>query len=180
MAQNLAGLDKRVLLIEGDIRRRTFDAYFRTPERAGSLLSAVAGHQPLAEAAFHPEGLGFEVLMGERSSVNAADLFSSQAFARLMEEARQTYDYVLIDTPPVLVVPDARVIAQQVDAVAYVVHWDRTPRAQVEEGLRQLRSVHVPVTGLVLSRIDPKGMRRYGYGGRYGPYSRYGQSYYDT
>lgn len=181
LAQNLAGLDKRVLLIEGDIRRRTFDAYFRDGQgQGGSLLSVISGKQAIEEAAFRPEGLGFEVLMGERSPVNAADLFSSQSFGRLIEQARGLYDYVLIDTPPVLVVPDARVIAQVADAVVYVVHWDRTPKAQVEEGLRQLRSVNVAVTGLVLSRIDPKGMKRYGYGGRYGPYSRYGRSYYEA
>ena len=93
LAQNLAGLDKRVLLIEGDIRRRTFDAYFRgTRAAGGSLLSVVTGKHTLEQAAFRPEGLGFEVLMGERSPMNAADLFSSQAFARLIEEARQTYD----------------------------------------------------------------------------------------
>ena len=181
LAQNLAGLDKRVLLIEGDIRRRTFDAYFQdSADHEGSLLSAVTRGQTLEEAVFRPSGMGIEVLRGERSPINAADLFSSQAFARLIEEARRIYDYVLIDTPPVLVVPDARVIAQHADAVGYVVHWDRTPKTQVEEGLRQLRSVNATVTGLVLSRIDPKGMRRYGYGGRYGPYSRYGRSYYES
>ncbi len=104
--------------------------------------------------------------------------FTSASFRNVLEDARGAYDYVIVDTPPVLVMPDARVIAQLVDAVAYVVHWDRTPRFQVDEGLRLLRSMNVPVTGLVLSRIDPKGMRRYGYGGRYGAYSRYGKGYY--
>jgi capsular exopolysaccharide synthesis family protein len=177
LAQNFAGLGKRVLLIEGDIRRRTFESYFDQRD-GGGLLSVVSGEVRLAEAVIQPDGLGVDVLFGERSKVNAADLFSSAAFRQLLEEARASYDHVLIDTPPVLVVPDARVIAQVVDAVVYVVQWDRTSRTQVEEGMRQFHSVHVPITGLVLSRVDPKGMRRYGYGGRYGAYASYGQAYY--
>ncbi len=178
LAQNFAGLGKRVLLIEGDIRRRTFESYFGHKSGRGGLLSVVGGEVPLGEAVIRPEGMGVDVLLGERSKVNAADLFSSSAFRRFLEEARQSYDHIIIDTPPVLVVPDARVIAQAADAVIYIVHWDRTSRAQVQEGMRQFRSVQVMVTGLVLSRIDPKGMRRYGYGGRYGAYSRYGKAYY--
>jgi capsular exopolysaccharide synthesis family protein len=181
LAQNLAGLNKRVLLVEGDIRRRTFQAYFPEIKSQHGLVSTIAGQSVLAEAVGRPDSLGIDVLLGERrSSINAADLFSSESFRSLIETARAEYDYIIIDTPPVLVVPDARVIANQADAVVYVVRWDHTTKSQVEEGLRQFRSVNVPVTGLVLSQVDPKGMKRYGYGGRYGAYSRYGRNYYET
>jgi Mrp family chromosome partitioning ATPase len=99
----------------------------------------VTGKQTLAEAVVQPEGTNIDVLMGEKSSVNAADVFSSGSFRRMLEEARRTYDYVIVDTPPVLVVPDARVIAQYVDSVIYVVHWDNTTKSQVENGVRQFR-----------------------------------------
>ena len=135
---------------------------------------------PLRDAAFRAKDLGIDVLIGEKSSVNAADVFSSERFRHLIDEMRQIYDYVIIDTPPVLVVPDARVIGQSVDAVVYVVRWDDTSRSQVEEGLKQFQSASVPVTGLVLTQIDPTGMRRYGYGGKYGAYSAYGKRYYEN
>ena len=51
---------------------------------------------------------------------------------------------------------------------------------QIAEAIRQLASVNVPITGMVLSQIDAAGMRRYGYGDRYGAYSGYGKAYYDT
>lgn len=180
LAQNLAGLDKRVILIEGDIRRRTFTVYFPEAAKNAGVLSVVSRKVPLADAVWRHPALKIDVLMGEKSSINAADVFSSESFRELLAELRMAYDYIIIDTPPVLVVPDARVIAPMADAVIYAVNWDRTTHAQVDEGLKQLRTVKVHVTGLVLSQIDPKGMRRYGYGNYYGAYSRYARGYYDS
>ena len=176
LAHNLAGLGQRVLLIEGDIRRRTFRQYFDIAHPTG-LLTAVAGEVPLADIAAHDPKLGVDILVGERSSVNAADFFSSDRFRAFLDEARMLYDAILIDTPPVLVVPDARVIAKMADAVVYVVHWDRTPRVQVNQGLHAFDTVDIPVTGLVLNHIDPHRMKRYG--GRYSEsYAAYGAKYY--
>lgn len=180
LAMNLAGLNKKVLLIEGDIRRRTFSAYFPGGAEKGGLLSVISGKQSLEAAVHRPAQLGIDVLMGERSAVNAADVFSSESFRQFLDHARSVYDYLIIDTPPVLVVPDARVIVQHVDAALYVVKWDATSTSQVDEGLRQFRSVNATIAGLVLSQVDPKGMKRYGYGGRYGAYSRYAKGYYEA
>lgn len=180
LAQNLAGLGKRVLLMEGDIRRRTFSAYFPDAAKRPGVLSVVSRKVSLEEAVWKHPDLKIDVLMGEKSSINAADVFSSTSFRDLLEDMRKSYDYIVIDTPPVLVVPDARVIAPMVDAMVYAVHWDRTSHSQVEEGMKQLRSVNAHVTGLVLSQIDPKGMRRYGYGNYYGAYSKYAKGYYDA
>ncbi len=179
LAQNLAGLGQRVLLVEGDIRRRTFTQYLLA-DPPGSLVQVVSGTLTLAEAVVSDPALEIDVLMGDRSSVNAADIFSSDSFRRFILSARNAYDYVVIDTPPVLVVPDARVLGKYADAIVYSVQWDRTSKEQVTAGLRMLSSVHLKITGLVLSQVDPKGMRRYGYGSRHGAYSSYGKGYYDS
>jgi capsular exopolysaccharide synthesis family protein len=179
LAQNLARLDKSVLLIEGDIRRRTFTEYFRdVPE--GGILTALSGEVPLNEVVFHDERLGADILMGEKSRANAADLFSSDKFRAFLSRAREAYDFIIIDTPPVLVVPDARVIGQHADAILFSVAWDKTQRAQVTAALREFESANLRITGIALSQIDPKGMRRYGYGGKYGAYGAYGKGYYDA
>jgi succinoglycan biosynthesis transport protein ExoP len=179
LAQNLSGLGKKVLLIEGDIRRRTFDLYFKDKPK-GHLVSVVSEGMELSEALLSEEELGIDVLMGGKSSINAADFFSSDKFKTFIEQMRETYDFVIIDTPPVLVVPDARVIGHQSDAIVYTVKWDFTNHHQVTDGLRQLSSVGLGVSGLVLSQINPRGMKRYGYGGRYGAYASYGKGYYDV
>ena len=89
------------------------------------------------------------------------------------------YDYIVVDTPPVLVVPDARIIAQHVDAVIYTVKWDSTRHRQVLDGLKAFESVNVKVAGLVLGQVSPKGLKRYGYGDSYGAYAAY-NGYYDN
>ena len=163
MAQSFAGLDKKVLLIEGDIRRRVFREYFKTKKTEG-LVSVVSRRAHFEDAVFFSEELGVDVLMGDNSSMNAADFFSSESFREFFDELRTIYDFIIVDTPPVVLVPDARLIGRVADAVIYIVHCGRTPRFQVFEGIRALRSANIRVTGAVLNNIDPKSMRRYVYG----------------
>lgn len=170
LTQNFSGLGKKVLLIEGDIRRRVFSQYFDIDENHG-FLSVLSGDVTLEDAVVFNKELGADVLVGEKSTLNAADIFSSKTFAEFIKKARDNYDIVIIDTPPVLVVPDARVIGQSVDAILYTVKWDHTTGSQILEGLRMFETVNLKVTGLVLGQIDSKTMKRYGYG-------TYGSQYY--
>ncbi|WPZ23570.1 polysaccharide biosynthesis tyrosine autokinase (plasmid) [Sulfitobacter faviae] len=174
LAQNFAGLGAKVLLIEGDLRRRVLDEYFGHDQKHG-FLSVISGEVPLEKAIVHDETLTADILYGEQSTINAADLFSSNTFSDFIKGLREHYDHIIIDTPPVLAVPDARVIGQLVDAVIYTVQWDSTPHRQVLDGLKSLQSVNVRVSGLVLSQIDGNKMKRYGYADSYGDYSSYYQ-----
>ena len=180
LAHNLSGMGRKVLLVEGDIRRRTFNEYFDGSGKRGGVLTAMTGDAPIEDLIIRDSRMNVDILMGEKSTANAADVFSSAKFKEFIKNAREQYDVVIIDTPPVLVVPDARVIGQSVDAIVFTVAWDRTTKSQITESIRQFATANLSLTGLVLSQVDPKGMRRYGYGGRYGAYAAYGEGYYDT
>lgn len=180
LAVNMAALGRKVLLIEGDIRRRVFAEYFDIKEKKG-LVSVLSGEARLEDIVQHDESLGIDILIGEQPKVNAADLFASGKFFSFLQAVRDTYDLVVIDTPPVLVVPDARVIGQHVDAILYTVKWNATPKPMVRAGLQMFESVDLQVTGLVLSQHNPKGATRYGSGGYGGSYSGGAYSgYYDN
>lgn len=175
LAHNFSAMGKKVLLIEGDIRRRRFQEFFKIRPKTG-LITTLSDETPFDQSVFYDERLGADVLMAEKSRVNAADFFSSDRFRDFLTEMRELYNFIIIDTPPVLVVPDARVIGQYVDATIFLVAWDSTQRGQVTAALRDLASVNLEVAGLVLSQVDPKGMQRYGYGKGY----YYGKAYYET
>lgn len=175
LTQNFAGLGEKVLLVEGDIRKLVFREYFDIKKKHG-LLSVVSGDIPLEDAIAYNDTLKADILFGEKSTINAADFFSSAKFGEFIEMLRSKYDRIIIDTPPVLAVPDARVIGQKVDAILYTVRWDYTMKRQVTDGLRTLETVNLRPSGLVLGQIDKRGMKRYGYGDYYGAYHSYYES----
>ncbi len=178
LAQNMASLGKRVILIEGDIRRRIFAEYFDTKHTL-TLLDAMNDPAQLIAADLKQSDLGVDLLVAAKANVNAADVFTSEKFSALISFLRDHYDFVIIDTPPVLAVPDARVIGQHVDAILYTVKWDVTTKTQVRQGLEMFSTVGLKVTGLILNAIDSRQMKRYGYGGQYG-YDSHGSGYYDS
>jgi polysaccharide biosynthesis transport protein len=178
LAKFLSGLGKSVLLIEGDIRRRTLNEYFPTLPTTG-IASVLNQDVDFADAIHRPKGFDVDVLAGEKTNVNAADIFSSDTFKAFIAEMRKRYDYIIIDTPPILVVPDARIISESADAILFSVKWDSTSRALLDESMRMFHNSNQRITGFVLSQIDEKRMRKYGYGDKGGAYSQYGKGYYD-
>lgn len=183
LAQNLASMGRRVLLMEGDMRRRVIGGYGdeeRKKEENRDIFSAlIEGTDPLDHVTTD-KAMGIDMLLAGTSSVNPADLMVSNEFRQMMMRLRETYDHVIMDTPPILLVPDARVAAQNADAVVLVVRWDSTSRDQVKTALRALESVNRPVDGIVLNLVDPKRLRRYGYGDQYGAHYGYGGGYYQS
>lgn len=174
---SFASMGKKVLLIEADIRRRIFGQYFKT-EQTDGIVAVLSEKKDFEDVVIHSKLIGADILIGDKGQFNAADIFSSKRFSELLAQLRTKYDIIVIDTPPVLLVPDARVIAQHVDAMIFVVKWDTTDRRQVVAALREFERTGRPVSGIALNQISPGGMKRYGYGYGYGTYSNYGSKYY--
>jgi len=168
---------KRTLLVEADIRRKTLRAYVdEEPEVA--LVDLLLGKHDTTKTNLYNEELGVEVISGsDGGGTNAADLFASKRFREFIEIIRGEFDYIVIDSPPVLAVPDARVLASHADSIVFAVKWSTTTKTQVRQGIDMLESVGANVTGLVLTQVDQRKMKTYGYGGQYG-YDGYAAGYY--
>ncbi len=177
LAQNLVGMGKSVVLVEGDIRRARLGPHLGLPQSDG-LGQVLSGDVALEDALQSVPHLGLHVLSGMQAGTNAADVFASPAFHDVIHALRRRFDVILIDSPPVLVVPDARILAQAADTVLFTVRWNHTTRAQLDEAMRLFETAGQRVSGLILSQIDPKGLRRYGYGGQYGADVPGGAPYY--
>ncbi|WP_349295181.1 polysaccharide biosynthesis tyrosine autokinase (plasmid) [Thioclava sp. 'Guangxiensis'] len=166
LARQMASLGKRVLVIEGDLRRRVFMEYLglKCPQ---TLLGALTGETSLQGAVCADPYSGIDVLVGAKPPGNPADIFASNAFLALLDEAREQYDYIIIDTPPVLCVPDTRIILQGCDRALFVVNWNMTTKQQVRDGIGALHTSGRKLGGVILNRIDPKNRQEFYYSGYY-------------
>jgi len=177
LAQNLAAMGKKVVVIEADIRRRVLTQYLDVPARElPDYMSVLAGTRTLQQAVVHHEQGGFDILLsGEAPGRNAADVLSSEGFRALITEARRRYDHIIIDTPPVLLVPDARIVSQMSDYTMLAVAWNRTTREQVLHAKMMFESIGRPIDGFVLNNIKKN---RLGRGAQNAYYYKSGAKYY--
>jgi len=157
-ALNLAGAlakrnDRKVLLIDADLRRPSVMATLGLQPPDEGLATALRATSGSLQQFVRPvDGTGLSVLPGEIVTSGTYELLTSSRFADLVKEARAAYDYVIIDTPPVLPMPDSGLIRDVVDGYLVVVSARSTPRKLVGEALNQLEPASV--IGLVYNRDD--------------------------
>ena len=160
LAHNLSGLGKSVLLFETDMRQPCFARYLQC--EAQDLGAVISGKHPLEAAISRDPRLAADVLAGRPTSQNPADQFSGAAFSKFIADLRTRYDFIILDAPPVLPVPDARILAQVADSITYAVRWERTDQRLVHAGIRALEDVNAKISGVILSQVDLKRLKRYG------------------
>jgi capsular exopolysaccharide synthesis family protein len=179
VASNLAfalGQVKKTLLIDADMRRPKIG---RVLGGSGSnllgLSQLVAGEAPF-ERCIYPvaQGSQLSVLPSGRIPPNPLELLASHGFAAMLQKLAQTFDMIVIDSPPVQLVSDALVLSNLASEVIYVVKADDTPYPLARQGIRRLRRVNAPILGVVLNQLDPVKADRY-----YGEYSGYGKRFYN-
>jgi len=181
LARVMASSGKKVLLVDGDMRRSSVGKRLGlTGKHAGLSDLVVAGDVNLAEFVLRDEKSTVDYLPpGTAKYANATDIFASQRMQAIIELLKARYDMVIIDTPPVMAVADARIIGRAVDKTLFVVRWDKTPRKVARAAIDQLRRAEVSIAGVVLQQVDLKRYGRVGYGnsGYYYHYGRYGKYY---
>jgi capsular exopolysaccharide synthesis family protein len=143
-AINLAGAlsqsdDARVLLVDMDLRRPAIARYLAIAQTRPTLADAL-GTPGLAlkDAVIHLPRFNLSVLQAPVSAAAPYELLRSPRLEALLAEARQQYDYVVLDTPPFVPFPDCRLIAKSVDGFVLVVASNRTPRGVLAEALKAM------------------------------------------
>ena len=110
-------------------------------------------------------------------SAEASELLQSDRMSHLLDNLREQYDVVVLDSPPVLAVVDARVLAQMSDITVLLINWGKTRRKIVQSAIALLQEAEPTLLGCVLNNVDVKRMSGYGYGdaGAYGnrKYAKY-------
>lgn len=174
-------MGKTAIIVDCDLRLPQLAGLVHAEHRKHGLLSVLEGEAEVEDAVARDNATGLHILttVGREKSntVNAADVLSSRKFEQLITQLTKTYDLVILDTPPTLVVADARIVSRVCDAVVYIVKWDATPRGAVVEGLKELRSVGAPVTGVAMTHVNEGRAARYAYNGYNYYRGRYRQYY---
>ena len=140
-AINVAGAlgqgDRRSLLIDADLRNPTLASHLHAPPGAPGLVDAITSPSlALADVVVSLPRLPFDLLPAGRATTTPYDVVRAPRFAALLDEARARYASVILDTSPVVDVPDGRVVERAVDGVLLVVAANRTPRKLVTAALR--------------------------------------------
>lgn len=175
----MAQAGKRVLLIDGDMRKGTLSRYFIQEERGDAkhlgLSDVVAGTVAFEKALIKTELEGLHVLVSGSVPPNPSELLLHPNFIALLEKADVEYDYVIIDSPPVLLVSDASVMGQHCSATFIVARYGASNVRQVSDSQKRLAQAGVRVNGLIFNGfIANRSGYYYGYGYGYGYKNAYG------
>ncbi len=152
LALTLAENGRSVLFIEADLRRPSTARYTQLEGSVG-LTTVLIGDVDLADAVQQWGRPGLDVLTAGAQPPNPGQLLSSGGLHRIVDEAREAYDYVIIDTAPVLSVSDALWLSTLADGTLFVVRSNRTKAVDLDRALTSLESTRTPVLGIVLNGV---------------------------
>ncbi|GGK25546.1 tyrosine-protein kinase YwqD [Caldalkalibacillus thermarum] len=163
LAITLAQAGKAVLLVDADMRKPTVNHTFRFLNNEGltNVISGTATLEDVIKTDTDVEGL--DVLTSGPIPPNPAELLGSKRMKALIEEAQTKYDVVLFDTPPVIAVTDAQILASQVDGVILVVSSGKTNQELAVKAKSLLETVQANIIGCVLNNRKLSGNSYYYY-----------------
>jgi receptor protein-tyrosine kinase len=145
----------QVLLLDADLRHPHPGDNPGLPDVVGLTGVLVDGVQ-LEEAVQHGLAPNLTVLPSGATPSNPSELLQSAAMVDLLEQARKTYDTVIIDSPPLLPVTDAAVLAAQSDGALLVLHYGKTTRGDLRAAVQRLGAVEAKILGAVLNRVPKR------------------------
>jgi capsular exopolysaccharide synthesis family protein len=162
LAIALAQVGQRVLLVDADLRSPSLHRLFGAQENLG-LVSCLAGHQDWRTVVRPSGSPGLDLIFCGPIPPNPSELLSSRSMGALIRSAREQYEFIILDSAPMLALADSRILATQVSGVLLVVKNATIPREQVKQTLSGIRSVGANVVGVALNSVDLHTIGYYNY-----------------
>lgn len=168
LAIALSNLGKKVLLVECDMRCPTFSKLFKIKQERGlsELLAGMADKTSDLAVSYNDSTL--DVLLCGQIPPNPSELLSGYRMSELAEEWRASYDYVVLDMPPIGEVHDAGVVANIVNGYIMTVRVNHSKINDVKTAVDRIESVNGAIFGIILNGINPKSNKKYKYYYSYG------------
>ena len=166
LAHLVARSGRKVLLIDADLRQGAIRKRLGLPHEHG-LADLLAGRLESADEAIqHDERSSLHVITAGRAGRTTTDILDADAMRRLIDALKPTYELIVIDAPPALLVSDVRTLARLTDKIVWIIRWAHTPRRHVVDGVQQLLDSGAPISGVVLNMVKARRNAQYVY---YGP-----------
>lgn len=163
LAETFSQLNKKVLIVDGDMRRGELHKIF-TISQSNGLGDYLTENNPNLESFVHPTSFEFIDFMPRgKHPNNPASLLSTDKFSNMLIELVSIYDYIIIDTPPVLAVSDAIITAQYADKVLMVTRYNISIEGQLAYAVKQMQKANITVDGIVLNDIVQGITSKYSY-----------------
>jgi capsular exopolysaccharide synthesis family protein len=180
LAYSIAELDKRVLLVDADMRRSSIHekaGVNRTPGLSELLNNTDSISECLQKYTDKKGQFSFDIIPGGSAAQNPSELLNSSRMTSLLRKLVEAYDYVVIDLPPVGAVVDAVAVSSVLDGMLVVIRENTCPRGLLAECMSQLSYANVNIIGFVVNGALEGSGKKY----QYGSYSKgYYGSYYDS
>jgi succinoglycan biosynthesis transport protein ExoP len=169
LAVAIALAGKKVVVVSADLRRPALRSYFPTRQEKG-LIEVLMGKRKPMDGLSRISGIRDLWVLHSGNAVPSAgplELLSSESMSSLMSELRGFADFVLIDSPPLLVSRDVSAMAGLADGILFVVDPHLAQRATIQQALHELQLAGTSIIGVVVNKYDPRRFRAYGAGYRY-------------
>ncbi|SNZ04756.1 capsular exopolysaccharide family [Terribacillus aidingensis] len=155
---------KRVLLIDGDLRKPTVHYTFKLDNRIG-LSTVLVGEKAIEETVKETDVPNLDILTCGPIPPNPSELLGSKAMKQMLQLAQETYDVIVFDTPPVLAVTDAQILANICDGSIIVARSEQTEYEAIQKAKELLEPAHAKLLGIVLNDVAQKKSNSYYYYG---------------
>jgi polysaccharide biosynthesis transport protein len=167
----------RTLLLEADLMHPTLRKIFPNLEPGARLEELLQGQAELEEAIGKDPETSLSWIMAHGKASTARGMLDSRRMQGLLEKLKESFDLIILDTPPIMGISDSWTLARNGDSVVLLFRWAETPRDIVKSALRQMKQLDIDVSGMVMSMVNVRQQSKYGYGG-YTYYYRKYQKYY--
>ncbi len=167
----------KTIVLDGDIRLKQLTEISGMKTEAG-LLEYLFGEARLEDVVKTDKATGLHVLPLSDRRHTPRDVFGSRAFDALLKLLRETYDLIVIDTGPILLMAETRIVTSKVDQVVVATRWRKTHRNTLRDTMKILRDFHANVAGVVLTFVDLRKRAHQGY--ESASYSAYAKYYQDV
>lgn len=165
LATIFAQSNKKVLIIDADMRRGYLHKYFNVEVKPG--LSEFLSHQADLNQVIHQTDIsGLSVITRGKNPTNPSEMLGSDQFKSLLEQLSQQYDHIIIDTPPILAVTDGIIISQYAGVNLIIARYAKSQMKELELSLNRFEQANVKVNGFILNDIQ-RSSAGYGYGYNY-------------